>query len=83
MKRVTVNLRRAKYADAAKEALELATGDEQGEQAPKALLLAATAHLRQSKKADAITALERLTQKYPTTPEATEGLKMLKELRKR
>ena len=82
LRRVTINLRRAKYADAANEALELAKGHEGSEQAPKALLLAATALLRQSKKADAIGALERLTKEYPTSKEATQGFKMLKELRK-
>ena len=82
LKRVTVNLRRAEYADAATEALALAASYEDSDQAPKALLLAATAYLRQHSKPDAAKALDRLTRKYPTSAEATQGIKMLKELRK-
>jgi len=39
--------------------------------------------VRQKKKAEAIKALERLTQKYPNSDDAPQGLKMLKELRRK
>jgi len=81
LRRASLYLEQGKNAEAAKEALELAKSHEDSDNAPKALLLAATAQARQDKKADAVQTLERLTQKHPTAKEATEGLKMLKELR--
>ena len=82
LKRATIRLRQAKYAEAATEAMEVGRNEDSA-QAPAALLLAATAHLRQNKRDDAIKALERLTTKHPTTDQAAEGLKMLKELRRK
>jgi len=82
LKRVTIRLQQAQYPEAATEALDLAAGNPDSDDAPKALLLAATALVRDKKRDDAIRTLERLTKKYPTTEEATEALKMLKELRK-
>jgi len=81
LKRVEIHLRQAKYDEAAKEALELANGNEDSMNAPKALLLAARAQRKQKKKAEAIKTLERLTRKYATSKEATAGLKLLKGLR--
>ena len=81
LRRAAIHLQQGKNDEAAKEALELAKSTEFSDNAPKALLLAATAQTRQQKKDEAIQTLERLTQKYPTSKEATEGLKMLKELR--
>ena len=83
LKQVAILLRQAKYGEAATHALELAMGSEDSENAPKALLLAATAYVRQSKKPEAVKALERLTQKYPNSNDAAQGLKMLKELRRK
>ena len=83
LRRIRIHLQQAKYEDAAKEALELASVSPDSSNAPKALLLAATAQSRAKQKDEAIKTLERLAQKYPTTEEATAGLKMLKELRPR
>lgn len=83
LKRVVIHLARAKYAEAAAEALALADANEDSENAPKALLLAATAQLRNKKRDAAVQTLERLSQKYATSAEATQAIKMLKELRRR
>jgi len=81
LKRAAIYHQQAKYDEAAKEATDLANANPDGKNASKALLLAAKAQVGAKKKDDAIKTLERLAQKYPTTPETTEGLKMLKELR--
>ena len=81
LKRADILFQQGKFGEAAKEALDTAKGNEDSANAPKALLLAATAQARQKKAEDAIKTLERLLQKYPTTEQATAGLKMLKELR--
>ncbi|MBL7223177.1 MAG: tetratricopeptide repeat protein [Candidatus Brocadiae bacterium] len=83
VRRATLNLSRAKYAEAAGEALALADANRDSEHAPQALLLAATAQMRQKKPEDATRTLERLTQQHATSPEATQAIKMLKELRRR
>jgi TolA-binding protein len=82
IKRVALRLTQAQYDAAAAEALSLAERSEDSEHAPQALLLAATAHLRQKKRDEAIRTLERLRQKYPTSDEATKAIEMLKELRR-
>jgi TolA-binding protein len=81
LKRATICLAQGKCDEAAKEATDLANANPDGKHAPKAFLLAAKAQVGAKKRDDAIKSLERLAQKYPTTPETTEGLKMLKELR--
>ncbi|HUT36491.1 MAG TPA: PKD domain-containing protein [Planctomycetota bacterium] len=83
LKRAAIHLQQARHDEAAKEALDLATRNPDGTNAPKALLLAAKAQAAAKKKGEAIATLERLAQKHPTAPETTEGLKMLKELRPR
>ena len=83
LKRVAINIQRAKFADAAAEALELANANEDGANAPQALFLAATAHLRLKKHDDAIRTLERIALKYGDTAEAERARQMLKELRRR
>ncbi len=83
LKRAEAFLQQAKHDEAAKEALDLAAANPDGQNAPKALLLAAKAQVGAKRKDEAIKTLERLAQKYPTKPETTEGLKMLKELRPR
>ncbi len=81
LKRAIIYSKQGKPEEAAKEALDLATANPDSKNAPKALLLAAKAQVAAKKKDEAIKTLERLAQKYPTTPETTEGLKLLKELR--
>ena len=85
LKRIRINLhgRRAKYEDAAAQALDFAKTHEDSPNAPEALFLAARAQVRQKKAGEAVKTLERLTQKYPDSDAATRALQLLKELRRR
>ena len=81
LRRAGLLIAAGKFADAAAEALVFAEKHEDSANAPKALLLAATAQAKQKKVDEAIRTLERLSQKHPATAEAAEALKRLKELR--
>jgi TolA-binding protein len=82
LKRASLQMAAGKFAEASAEALELAAKHEDSPNAPKALLLAARALVKQNKTDDAVRTLARLSQKYATTEEATQAIKMLKELRR-
>ena len=83
LKRANVRLLQAKHDEAAAEAIALADANKDSELAPQALFLAASAQRRAGKPDEATKILERLTQTYPTTDEATRGLAILKELRRK
>ena len=67
----------------AAEALELANSNPDSDQAPEALMLAATAQRRAKNREKALSTLERLAEKYPTTPQGKKAQELLKEFRRR
>ena len=81
--RVRICLQQANYEAAAAEALEVADSNPDGDHAPEALLLAATALRRAKNRGKALSTLERLAEKYPTTPQGKKAQELLKEFRRR